>query len=61
MISVNGQDNIGSIKFNKKNVREVLRNQIVIWNGLILMQSCFGTGRWLDNYGWTDNIGWVDK
>jgi hypothetical protein len=59
MISVNGQDNIGSIKFNKKNVREVLRNQIVIWNGLI--QSCFGGGRWLDNYGWTDNIGWVDK
>lgn len=59
MIAINGKTEIGSIKQNKKNIREVIRNKIIIWNGVA--QSCFGSGRWLDNYPWTDNLPWKDK
>ena len=61
MISINNQNNIGSIKINNENIREVLRNQMVIWGNITSIQSCFGSGYWVDNYPWTDNIDWKDK
>lgn len=60
MISVNnGNTEIGSIRKGNKNIREVLMNSFIIWNGVA--QSCFGTGKWIDNFAWTDNMPWKDK
>ena len=52
------QSDIKLVKHGNLDVNQIFNKQLLLWSSI---QSCFGSGTWLDNYPWTDNDIWVDK
>jgi len=60
MIQINNQT-ITSIKQGDNSISRIENNKIVLWMIGNLINSCYVSGKWLDNYPWTDNTSWKDQ
>lgn len=56
---------ISKILFGGREIKRVYCNLRVVWEKISepidFIKSCFGTGRWRDEYKWTDNNKWKDN
>ena len=56
---------ISKILLGGREIKKVYCNLKVVWEKVSspiidVIQSCFGSGRWKDEYKWTDNNKWTD-
>ena len=52
------QSDIKLVKHGNLDVNQIFNKQLLLWSSI---QSCFGSGTWLDNYPWSDNDIWADQ
>lgn len=60
MIQINSQT-ISSVRHGSDSISRIENNRTLLWALSSLIQSCYASGKWLDNYPWTDNTSWKDQ